>query len=63
MAGALSELTKRSFKKDFRSIKPEQSRIILVEAVDDTRKVSISSTSSTSICFTNNVIMCSMRWI
>lgn len=34
MAGALSELTKRSFKKDFRSIKPEQSRIILVEAVD-----------------------------
>lgn len=34
MAGALSELTKRSFKKDFRSIQPEQSRIILVEAVD-----------------------------
>lgn len=34
MAGALSELTKRVFKKDFRSIQPEQSRIILVEAVD-----------------------------
>ncbi|MDQ8209239.1 NAD(P)/FAD-dependent oxidoreductase [Coraliomargarita sp. SDUM461003] len=34
MAGALSELTKRVFKKDFRSIKPEQSRIILVEAAD-----------------------------
>ena len=34
MAGALSELTKRVFKKDFRSIQPEQSRIILVEAQD-----------------------------
>jgi NADH dehydrogenase len=34
MAGAISELTKRVFKKDFRSIKPEQSRIILVEAAD-----------------------------
>lgn len=34
MAGALSELTKRVFKKDFRSIQPEQSRIILVEAAD-----------------------------
>lgn len=34
MAGAISELTKRVFKKDFRSIQPEQSRIILVEAAD-----------------------------
>jgi len=34
MAGALSELTKRVFKKDFRSIKPEESRIVLVEAAD-----------------------------
>lgn len=34
MAGALSELTKRVFKKDFHSIRPEQSRIILVEAAD-----------------------------
>jgi len=32
MAGAISELTKRVFKKDFRSIRPEDSRIILVEA-------------------------------
>lgn len=32
MAGAISELTKRVFKKDFRSIQPEESRIILVEA-------------------------------
>ncbi len=34
MAGALSELTKRVFKKDFRSIKPEESRVVLVEAAD-----------------------------
>lgn len=32
MAGAISELTKRVFKKDFRSILPEDSRVILVEA-------------------------------
>lgn len=32
MAGAISELTKRVFKKDFRSIYPEDSRVILVEA-------------------------------
>lgn len=32
MAGAISELTKRVFKKDFRSIQPEESRVILVEA-------------------------------
>lgn len=32
MAGAISELTKRVFKKDFRSIRPEDSRVILVEA-------------------------------
>ncbi|HKK17740.1 MAG TPA: NAD(P)/FAD-dependent oxidoreductase, partial [Opitutales bacterium] len=32
MAGAISELTKRAFKKDFRSISPEESRVILVEA-------------------------------
>lgn len=34
MAGALSELTKRVFKKDFRSINPERSRIVLIEASD-----------------------------
>jgi NADH dehydrogenase len=34
MAGALCELTKRTFRKDFRSIRPEESRIILVEAAD-----------------------------
>ncbi|PXA05272.1 FAD-dependent oxidoreductase [Coraliomargarita sinensis] len=32
MAGAISELTKRVFKHDFRSIRPEDSRIVLVEA-------------------------------
>lgn len=32
MAGAISELTKRVFKKDFRSIRPEESRVILIEA-------------------------------
>jgi NADH dehydrogenase len=32
MAGAISELTKRVFKKDFRSIQPEDSRVLLVEA-------------------------------
>ncbi|MGB0743672.1 MAG: NAD(P)/FAD-dependent oxidoreductase [Opitutales bacterium] len=32
MAGAISELTKRVFKKDFRSIYPEDSRVVLVEA-------------------------------
>ena len=32
MAGAISELTKRAFKKDFRSISPEESRVVLVEA-------------------------------
>lgn len=32
MAGAISELTKRVFKKDFRSIQPEDSRVILIEA-------------------------------
>jgi len=32
MAGALGELTKRAFKKDFRRIRPEESRIVLVEA-------------------------------
>jgi NADH dehydrogenase len=46
MAGALSELTKRVFKKDFRSIKPEQSRIILVEAVD--RVLTMYSESSSA---------------
>jgi NADH dehydrogenase len=34
MAGALAELTKRVFKKDFKSIRPQESRIILVEAAD-----------------------------
>ena len=34
MAGALSELTKRAFKGNFRSINPEESRIILIEAAD-----------------------------
>lgn len=34
MAGALSELTKRAFKKDFRSIRPQHSRVILIEALD-----------------------------
>ncbi len=34
MAGAISELTKRVFKKDFRSIRPEESRVVLVEAAD-----------------------------
>ena len=34
MAGALSELTKQVFKKDFRSITPGDSRIVLVEAAD-----------------------------
>lgn len=34
MAGALSELTKKVFKKDFRSIRPDESRIVLVEAAD-----------------------------
>ena len=32
MAGAISELTKRVFKKDFRSIQPEESRVVLIEA-------------------------------
>jgi len=32
MAGAISELTKRVFKNDFRSIQPEDSRVMLVEA-------------------------------
>jgi NADH dehydrogenase len=34
MAGAISELTKRVFKKDFRSIQPEESRVVLIEAAD-----------------------------
>jgi len=34
MAGAISELTKRVFTKDFRSIRPEESRVVLVEAAD-----------------------------
>ena len=34
MAGAMSELTKRVFEKDFRSIQPKQSRVILIEASD-----------------------------
>jgi len=46
MAGALSELTKRVFKKDFRSIQPEHSRIILVEAVD--RVLTMYSESSSA---------------
>jgi NADH dehydrogenase len=46
MAGALSELTKRVFKKDFRSIRPEQSRIVLVEAVD--RVLTMYSESSSA---------------
>jgi len=46
MAGALSELTKRVFKKDFRSIQPEQSRIVLVEAVD--RVLTMYSESSSA---------------
>ncbi|MDQ8195238.1 NAD(P)/FAD-dependent oxidoreductase [Coraliomargarita sp. SDUM461004] len=46
MAGALSELTKRVFKKDFRSIRPEQSRIILVEAAD--RVLTMYSKSSSA---------------
>jgi len=46
MAGALGELTKRVFKTDFRSIKPEQSRIILVEAVD--RVLTMYSESSSA---------------
>lgn len=33
MAGAISELTKRVFKKDFRSIHTEDSRVVLVEAL------------------------------
>ena len=34
MAGALSELTKKVFKRDFRNIRPEQSRVVLIEAAD-----------------------------
>lgn len=34
MAGAISELTRRVFKNDFRSINPEESRVVLVEAAD-----------------------------
>lgn len=33
MAGAISELTKRVFKKDFHSIRPEHSRVVLIEAM------------------------------
>ncbi|MFO8028146.1 MAG: NAD(P)/FAD-dependent oxidoreductase [Opitutales bacterium] len=33
MAGAISELTKRVFRKDFRSIHPEDSRVVLIEAL------------------------------
>ena len=32
MAGALSELTKRVFKADFKRIQPDQARIVLIEA-------------------------------
>ncbi|MGC6423805.1 MAG: NAD(P)/FAD-dependent oxidoreductase [Lentimonas sp.] len=34
MAGAISELTKRVFRDDFRNIKPADSRVILIEAGD-----------------------------
>lgn len=36
LAGTLAELTKRVFRRDFREIRPEDSRIILVEAMDRT---------------------------
>ena len=32
MAGAISELTKRVFKDDFRALRPDQSKVILIEA-------------------------------
>ncbi|MEM8868191.1 MAG: NAD(P)/FAD-dependent oxidoreductase [Verrucomicrobiota bacterium] len=34
MAGAISELTKRVFKDDFRALRPDQSKVILIEAGD-----------------------------